>query len=279
MISCWRRSTVAAFCLVSFIWPILSSQLPGQMSAANPAPPEKPPGEILVGVHDHPYKADVKATWTLRMSKTQVLTREVDGILMRDSDGNIRVEENSMQSGSSPVKGPRLFSVFNAGSMTQTSWSSNSSTATSLRATRFQSTFFEGLTVPMPFNLARSSLRNCLDKQIQCTTEPLGKKLIGNLQAEGTRYAEVIPADMVGGDHDIAIHSDVWINKEIGAVLLIRVSDPLSGDFTLQVSNLVSGPQDGNLFQIPNGYDEKSITPPPGLLPRPPSWPVPRPPS
>jgi len=87
------------------------------------------------------------------------------------------------------------------------------------------------------------------------------------MQAEGTRFAEIIPADALGSKQAVVTTRDIWISPDLEAIVMIQNTDPLTGTFTLQVSNVTVGPQNESLFQIPQGYTEKSITPPSGRLP------------
>jgi len=52
-------------------------------------------------------------------------------------------------------------------------------------------------------------------------------------------------------------------------VVEIDGKDPVFGNFKMRLSNISSGPQDKNLFQIPQDYKEKDITPPSGPIPQP----------
>ena len=57
-------------------------------------------------------------------------------------------------------------------------------------------------------------------------TEPLGKRIIEGIEAEGTRSILTIPAGQIGNEQPIQIVSERWYSSELETVILSKHSDP-----------------------------------------------------
>lgn len=224
-------------------------------------------------VSDHPYRADVKATWSLALADGQVLTAEVTGTISRDQLGNVREEASLMRTGLDVVTNPSTsVNVYTVKNSTESMWHSGSTTALTISFDRdvldkHARSLFESFAIPKDIQRLRMNFPSSSVHRAEHRTESLGTKSIGGMQAEGTRFAEIIPADALGSKQAVVTTRDIWISPDLEAIVMIQNTDPLTGTFTLQVSNVTVGPQNESLFQIPQGYTEKSITPPSGRLP------------
>lgn len=263
----WSQRFFAFVCSIGFVGPIATCHSQNSPSDWGISGSERVPAEVMTGVVDHPFKANVKATWSHVLSDGQVFTREVTGFVSRDRLGDIREEGSLTQNGSRPDVNPAIDLIFTIENMTEMHWSSGSATVLSIHLGQYPRSFFENLAAPKTFNLFRFDLYNCRAQGVDCSTVKLGTKLIEGVRTEGTRFVETFPTDALGAKEPIVIRRDVWIDPALNVVVMIQGTDPVSGNFTLQISNVSRGPQDESLFQIPQGYKEKDITPPSGRLP------------
>ncbi len=74
------------------------------------------------------------------------------------------------------------------------------------------------------------------------------------VNVEGWRVTSIIDAGAQGNDAPITTTSEYWLSPEIGRYVLLKVSDPLRGDSTTRLTNIVLADPDSSLFQIPADY-------------------------
>ena len=88
-------------------------------------------------------------------------------------------------------------------------------------------------------------------------TESLGKQTIEGVVAEGTRTTMTIPAGKIGNEQPIQIVWEKWYSPELQAVVLSKHSDPLVGETTYRLTNIVRGEPARTLFEVPSDYTIK----------------------
>jgi len=81
--------------------------------------------------------------------------------------------------------------------------------------------------------------------------EPLGKKNIEGVIAEGTRNVQTIDTGAIGNDRPIQIVNEHWYSEELGTMVMSKRTDPRSGDETFRVTNIRRGDPASYLFQPP----------------------------
>jgi len=86
------------------------------------------------------------------------------------------------------------------------------------------------------------------------TTETLGKQSFAGVDADGTRTTITIAAGAMGNDLPIKIVDEKWISSDLQVVVMSKHSDPLQGETTYQLSNIIRGEQPRTLFDVPSGY-------------------------
>jgi hypothetical protein len=91
--------------------------------------------------------------------------------------------------------------------------------------------------------------------------EPLGKRVIEGVQAEGTRSTITIPAGQIGNDRPIEIISERWYSPELQTTVLKRHNDPRTGETVYRLTNLRLGEPGPLLFEPPPDY---TVTEEPG---------------
>lgn len=85
-------------------------------------------------------------------------------------------------------------------------------------------------------------------------TETLAPQMIGGVLAKGTRTTITIPTGAIGNDRPINVVTERWYSDDLQIMVKSANSDPRFGETTYQVTDIVQGPQDPALFQIPADY-------------------------
>jgi len=250
--------------LLIVLSPLLSSQNSVAPQSANVPLFFMQPPETPFGVTGHPFHATVTANWKLAEPGGKVWDTEARGSIWRDAAGDVKMVGAKTRDGHAPAQLPSINVLVTARNMTIFRWTSESTNVTSFRSANLNGSnrFFEGLVVPKVFQFSRSTLYNCRESGVQCTTKPLGEKGIEGIRVNGTRYMETIPAASLGAPNEIIVTRDVWIDPAMDVVVEIDGKDPLFGDFEMRLSGVSAGPQDRELFEIPSGYRVGDITPP-----------------
>ena len=85
-------------------------------------------------------------------------------------------------------------------------------------------------------------------------TESLGKQNIEGIEADGTRSTISIPVGEIGNDQALEIVTERWYSNELQEVILSKRSDPLQGNHTYRLTNIVRGEPAPSLFQPPADF-------------------------
>jgi hypothetical protein len=88
----------------------------------------------------------------------------------------------------------------------------------------------------------------------ETTQESLGTQTIEGLAAEGKRTTTVFPEGFMGNDRPITTVTETWTSPDLGTVLLMKTSDPRSGETTTKLTNISLADPDPALFEVPAGY-------------------------
>lgn len=92
------------------------------------------------------------------------------------------------------------------------------------------------------------------DHQNQVSTEDLGSQTMEGLLVNGTRTTTTIPAGQIGNSEPITIVHEVWTSPDLKTVIYSKRSDPLTGDETFQLTNIVRTEPDPSLFAVPADF-------------------------
>ncbi len=90
--------------------------------------------------------------------------------------------------------------------------------------------------------------------------ETLGTQTIEGVAAEGTRITHTIPAGSIDNERPIEIIFERWYSQELQLFVLIKSSDPRSGESTGKMTNINLGEPDATLFEIPSDYKVQELT-------------------
>jgi hypothetical protein len=90
-------------------------------------------------------------------------------------------------------------------------------------------------------------------------SESLGTKILGGVQAVGTRDTRVIPAGEIGNDRPMQTVWETWFSPDLDVLVLRRVSDPVNGNTVTELTDIQRSEPDPALFQVPPGYTIKDL--------------------
>jgi hypothetical protein len=85
------------------------------------------------------------------------------------------------------------------------------------------------------------------------SAEPLGKKNIEGVIAEGKRSVQTIETGEIGNDRPIQIVNESWFSEELGMTVMTKRTDPRNGDESFRLTNIRRGDPAPYLFQAPAG--------------------------
>jgi hypothetical protein len=108
---------------------------------------------------------------------------------------------------------------------------------------------FESFYANMAPSLKASPMLPMLDR-----SESLGKQRIGEIEAEGTRITQAIPAGAMGNERPIEVLHERWYSRELQIDLMTKWINPRLGESTQRLTNLIRSEPDASLFQLPSDY-------------------------
>lgn len=86
------------------------------------------------------------------------------------------------------------------------------------------------------------------------TVNTLPAETIEGVRADGKRTTWTIEAGRIGNEKPIVISRDVWTSPELQITLRSKDSDPLAGEDSLRLQNIVRGEPDAALLRVPDDY-------------------------
>lgn len=96
------------------------------------------------------------------------------------------------------------------------------------------------------------------ERQNESTTVSLGTQMVNGVSAQGTRTTRTIPAGAIGNERPIVITVERWYSPDLQTNVLIKRSDPRTGENVFQLTNIVRSEPDASLFQVPADYTMKA---------------------
>jgi hypothetical protein len=97
------------------------------------------------------------------------------------------------------------------------------------------------------------------------STTLMPNETIEGLRADGKRTVWTIDAGKIGNEKPITITNEVWSSPDLGITLRTRDVDPVTGEASYSVRNVVRGEPDAQLFRVPAEFAKVS---PPDLMSR-----------
>ena len=85
-------------------------------------------------------------------------------------------------------------------------------------------------------------------------TDDLGTQTINSLPATGTRTTTTIPAGAIGNTQAIQVVRETWVSTDLKIPVEIKTTNPMFGNTTMDLTNIVRSEPDASLFQVPSNY-------------------------
>jgi hypothetical protein len=85
-------------------------------------------------------------------------------------------------------------------------------------------------------------------------TTSLGDQTIEGVAATGARVSAVVPSGQIGNEKPLTFAAEAWYSQELRIIVMSKVSDPVLGDTTFQLTHLRRVEPDSSLFEVPSGY-------------------------
>jgi hypothetical protein len=92
-------------------------------------------------------------------------------------------------------------------------------------------------------------------------TESLGTQTFEGVQAEGTRTTLTIPAGALGNELPLTTITEKWYSSDLHTVVLLKRSDPRTGETVYQLTNISRNEPQHSLFEVPSDYTVKEVAP------------------
>ena len=93
-----------------------------------------------------------------------------------------------------------------------------------------------------------------LPAQTQPLAENLPAQNVDGLWTKGSRITLTIPTGTIGNDREFQLVNERWYSDDLKVLLKSTNTDPRAGVTTYNLTNVVKGPQDPSLFQVPADY-------------------------
>jgi hypothetical protein len=85
-------------------------------------------------------------------------------------------------------------------------------------------------------------------------SEDLGTQIVNGVPAHGVRAILTIAVGAIGNDRPLKVVTEQWSSDALGVLVKSMNSDPRFGTTTYELTNIVQGPPNPALFEIPGDY-------------------------
>jgi len=189
-------------------------------------------------VSGHPYSA-VARTITRSPDGAHV-DRSVTEMIYRDDQGRQRRELNGGKNIS--ILDPAAGVTYNLSPETKTATKRVLQPSTIANQTKASS--------QSPFEMASAQARN----RPNLTVEDLGTQVVNGISAQGVRTTSVTPIGTIGNDRELKNTVERWVSTDLHVLVKSVTTNSQSGATTYELTNLILGPPDPTLFEVPAGY-------------------------
>lgn len=197
-----------------------------------------PSAWVVPMVSGHPYSAAAReVTYSpdgqhIDRSETEMVYRDDQGRTRREMEGGKRVA----------ILDPAAGIAYNLDSEQKTATKRTLAPAAIANQSR--------VPTQSPLEIATAQAK----RRPNMTAEDLGTQVVNGVSAEGVRVTTVIPAGTVGNDRDLKTVVDRWVSSDLHILVKSVTTDSRAGATHYDLTNLVQGPPDPSLFQVPAGY-------------------------
>lgn len=211
-----------------------------------------------------PYSATRKTTRVQILANGTTITHETVVKEARDSEGRTYRASEIQVSGNADHQPLILYNVFDPVNRIAMNWASNGKFVTvshfpepQARAQLPQAA--PPVALPDRPAIAPAPLPRASNSNVKF--EDLGTQTINGVLARGQRTTRIIPEGAEGNDQPIAVTTETWNSRELRMIVLSIMDDPRSGNTRMEMTDIDRNEPDPALFQAPQGYEVREITP------------------
>ena len=227
-----------------------------------------------------PYSAKAVTTCTQTLADGTKITRTIEALLARDSEGRTRREQSIGAVGPWPTNGKEHIVYINDPVAQMRYWlQPDEQQAVKMPIVGREQRQQEELAARRAVESRRKEEQEAAAKtgrrggfvvttsegtaylvgeaESKAQIEDLGDQVIEGVKAKGRREKQTIPAGDVGNDRPIEVVSEVWYSDELQAIVLSKHSDPRAGVTEYRLTNVLRAEPSRTLFEVPAGYTIK----------------------
>jgi hypothetical protein len=191
-----------------------------------------------------PFSAEIVIEDTRRLFDGSTVTKQLKGLVARDSEGRTRREQPL-----APIGG---FNVFGSDGNPQKLIFINDFTT----QTQYFLDVVRQVAVRETIRSQRPDNEPAMPRNAK--SESLGTRLMEGVSVEGTRTSFEIPAGEIGNDKPLTVVTEKWFSPALGVLMMSRHSDPIAGEHVFKLVNLKLAEPSPSLFAVPTGYKIKT---------------------
>jgi len=194
-----------------------------------------------------PFSAQVVFEATRTLGNGTHITHKVTGALYRDSDGRTRQE--MPRDGAAEIV---LINDPSAGVLSRLHMFQHTVRKISYGGEAQTNREREEREIAEKMDAAKRSAAGAAAPQKKA--ESLGTQLIEGVQAQGTRFTVTVPAGGEGNDQPFDIVTEKWYSSDLQQVVMMKRSDPRTGDTLYRLTSISRNEPDRSLFEAPAGF-------------------------
>jgi hypothetical protein len=208
-------------------------------------------------VTGEPYSAQAVTVTTETLPNGTHITHQTTASIARDSEGRTMRSQtfNGPGTAGSSTTGATVVSIFDPVANQRIEYNSKTMTARVFVLPQ-KSTSSEGSSVKGNASGPRGHFNS---KNVTVQSTSLGTQTISGVSAEGTQTTRTIAAGTMGNDQALVSTDERWYSSDLQIVVQSTRTDPRFGQTTYTVSNIQRAEPNASLFQVPAGYQSKTI--------------------
>ncbi len=219
---------------------------PGPMGPGGPGGPE-----LRKPVTGAPYSAVETTTEQQTLANGNVIQRQNNRTIYRDSQGRVRIEAQVTRPGANgqsvtttrvTISDPVAGVVYEVDPQNKTATSHKTHFPSEQAAMRPRN----------PNGRGANAAARPVDPNVK--SEDLGTQAVNSVIAKGSRTTHTVPAGTIGNTLPIQSVHETWMAADLKVPVLEKTTDPRFGTRTMQLNQINRGEPDASLFQIPSDY-------------------------
>ena len=249
---------------------LLTPAAPAQNPPGGPPPGGPPPGRGWRGmrgpgpegfghrglakvVTGEPYSAQAVTTTVQTLADGTTIKRQITASIARDSEGRTMRSQtfDGFGAAGGQQNGATIVSIFDPVANQRIEYNATTKTA-------------RILVLPQRSGAGQGPGRQRgphgnHSSQVGVQTESLSTQTIAGVSVDGTKTTRTIAAGALGNDKPLVSTDEEWYSPELQMVIQSTRNDPRFGQTTYILSNLQRTEPNASLFQVPAGFQTKTV--------------------